>query len=253
MGVKRCGNCSRPHLSIYTEEWCRQNGVKNKAAMHALRPHATALGHKNFSGENSAPPPPRKSRKTPATEAQINYLRKLIDRLAQFDPKYSEVIRPAFDSAVQDEALGKAEASRTIETLKELLDKKEAEQLELVRQEQGERNRKLELVQNGLYCCEDFYFKVKRSKSSGYWYAEMLLDPEESGGKYEWSYEMGKGWVNKITPEMLLSAEEASAFGQETGTCVNCFRDLTAPESLRRGYGPVCAARHGWPYDTNAD
>ena len=38
----------------------------------------------------------------------------------------------------------------------------------------------------------------------------------------------------------------AKAFGQRTGTCCCCGRELTNENSRREGIGPVCATKHGW-------
>lgn len=37
--------------------------------------------------------------------------------------------------------------------------------------------------------------------------------------------------------------------GKAKGYCCFCQKDLTNPESLLRGYGPICADRYGLPYD----
>jgi predicted Zn-ribbon and HTH transcriptional regulator len=40
---------------------------------------------------------------------------------------------------------------------------------------------------------------------------------------------------------------------QEEEVCKDCGYPLSRKESKRRGYGPKCAKRNGWPYDFNAD
>jgi hypothetical protein len=47
-----------------------------------------------------------------------------------------------------------------------------------------------------------------------------------------------------------MSQEEASAFGKLHGFCCNCGLDIDDDRSLAAGYGPKCAARHGWWYPT---
>jgi hypothetical protein len=41
----------------------------------------------------------------------------------------------------------------------------------------------------------------------------------------------------------ILTLEEAVAIGQAVGHCVMCGAQLTDPESIRRGIGPVCATK----------
>lgn len=38
----------------------------------------------------------------------------------------------------------------------------------------------------------------------------------------------------------------AVAYGRETGQCACCGRELTDPESVERGIGPICAEKYGF-------
>lgn len=38
----------------------------------------------------------------------------------------------------------------------------------------------------------------------------------------------------------------AVAYGRETGQCACCGRELTDPESIERGIGPICAEKYGF-------
>jgi hypothetical protein len=38
----------------------------------------------------------------------------------------------------------------------------------------------------------------------------------------------------------------AVAYGQRTGICACCARELTDPESIERGIGPICAEKYGF-------
>lgn len=38
----------------------------------------------------------------------------------------------------------------------------------------------------------------------------------------------------------------AIAHGKESGSCAICMRQLTDPESVERGIGPICAKKFGW-------
>lgn len=44
-------------------------------------------------------------------------------------------------------------------------------------------------------------------------------------------------------------AGTVDAWGKESGICCFCWRYLTAKESVKRGYGPICAHKHGLPYE----
>jgi hypothetical protein len=46
-----------------------------------------------------------------------------------------------------------------------------------------------------------------------------------------------------VHPEGRLTLEEAKAFGQLYGYCCVCGTELTDPESIAAGIGPVCATK----------
>jgi len=60
--------------------------------------------------------------------------------------------------------------------------------------------------------------------------------------------------VRECTPEHVAELESIGAdplaaallHGQQTGQCSCCGRELTNPDSIERGIGPICAARWGW-------
>lgn len=45
-----------------------------------------------------------------------------------------------------------------------------------------------------------------------------------------------------------FGAAELAKVGRETGSCCYCARELTDPDSINLGYGPVCAVHHGLPH-----
>lgn len=73
-------------------------------------------------------------------------------------------------------------------------------------------------------------------------------------GKY--MYQQGLAMIVRQAVAMgtahLISADEASAYGYRTSTCIECGLDLTDPRSDPKkggaGYGPVCARKYGWPW-----
>lgn len=59
--------------------------------------------------------------------------------------------------------------------------------------------------------------------------------------KARWVYAPGVGFeVADLTP---MSLERAAAFGHLHGVCFVCCKQLTDPESVKRGIGPVCAKK----------
>lgn len=46
----------------------------------------------------------------------------------------------------------------------------------------------------------------------------------------------------------IIPEDAAVLFGQKSGCCCFCGRDLTTPESVTAGYGPVCADHWGLPW-----
>jgi hypothetical protein len=46
----------------------------------------------------------------------------------------------------------------------------------------------------------------------------------------------------------VKGADYLAQVGKETGQCCFCGLELTDPESVEVGYGPVCAKKHGLPH-----
>ncbi|HEX2616634.1 MAG TPA: DUF6011 domain-containing protein [Flavobacteriales bacterium] len=89
----------------------------------------------------------------------------------------------------------------------------------------------------GVYRMEDELYRVQIAKSSGQWYAQRAIKPATEGGKLKWEY-LGKR-INLADAEALDEAEAGRFFGY----CIRCNAELTDPESIARGMGPVCASR----------
>lgn len=51
------------------------------------------------------------------------------------------------------------------------------------------------------------------------------------------------GAMKGMTSDMKITLEEAQAFGRATGTCMMCQRELTNPDSIEMGIGPICAGK----------
>jgi hypothetical protein len=50
----------------------------------------------------------------------------------------------------------------------------------------------------------------------------------------------------RILAAIADPAAAAIAYGQRTGTCSCCGRELTNAESRARGIGPICAEKYGF-------
>lgn len=80
-------------------------------------------------------------------------------------------------------------------------------------------------------------YKVVISQK-GYPYASLLV-ATQSG--HTWEY--APGAVKDLQPMHLMTLEDAKQFGRISGRCMVCGRELTNPESIEAGIGPVCAGK----------
>lgn len=64
----------------------------------------------------------------------------------------------------------------------------------------------------------------------------VLISPKS--GTPDWVIELVKAFAND-------PIGTAVAYGRATGNCCFCGRELTAGESIERGYGPICAENYG--------
>lgn len=94
------------------------------------------------------------------------------------------------------------------------------------------------ITQPGFYELDGNIYKVKQGRS-GRLYALHVTQGDTKGT-------FASGVVFRLTEDMKLTEERASAFGRITGQCLICGRTLTDPSSIDRGIGPVCASRMGW-------
>jgi len=181
-----------------------------------------------------------------ASEKQVNYVLNLLDRVIEKIPELREgaaLLRETVNGAVAAGTYTKDQASKMIDNMTAELAK--APKLEPT--SKAEEAPKPQIIHLGMYYYDGKAYRAKKSQRSGGFYVEeLLLEPKPA-------FVYARGVVKNITPEHKMPPEQAAMFSKNVGACLNCLRELTANESLRRGYGPVCAARHGWPYDSNAD
>lgn len=90
--------------------------------------------------------------------------------------------------------------------------------------------------ESGVYRLDDTIYRVRISRA-GHWYAERCDKPVPGSGRKSLSWEyIGK----RIDLSGAVSLDDAEA-GKYLGYCIRCGAELTVPESLARGMGPVCA------------
>lgn len=87
----------------------------------------------------------------------------------------------------------------------------------------------------GLYRVENEVVRIKLSKS-GNWYAQ-IAQKRPGRTTIVWEY-LGK----RIDMRGAIPLTDAEA-GKFLGYCVRCNAELTKPESIERGMGPVCAKK----------
>jgi hypothetical protein len=96
---------------------------------------------------------------------------------------------------------------------------------------------KAEISEEGIYLLGDAVYKVQRSKTSGNLYAMALA----SDGRF--AYDRGAIFTLRREGAAPATLEDAIAYGLRTGRCCCCGHDLTHPDSIATGIGPVCAKR----------
>lgn len=95
-------------------------------------------------------------------------------------------------------------------------------------------------------------FEFKPASERSRWHGSIYVT---EAGQYLGRVTAGRFvCTRECTPEQEAAILEAAAdpetaavaYGKRTGTCACCRRELTDPESIDRGIGPVCATKWGW-------
>jgi hypothetical protein len=66
------------------------------------------------------------------------------------------------------------------------------------------------------------------------------------GGKLFTSRDASQDNVTQMTEVLADPRSAAIAYGKTFGKCSVCNKDLSDPESVAQGIGPICAKRFGW-------
>ena len=90
----------------------------------------------------------------------------------------------------------------------------------------------------GYYEYEGDLYVVVENKAKTHTYAKKLI---RNGERWEWDYDAAKGVATRLAGASPLTEDVAAKWGHLHGRCFKCLKPLTDPESVKRGFGPVCA------------
>ena len=93
------------------------------------------------------------------------------------------------------------------------------------------------LIPEGLHYIGQDVYRIRKSKSSGRLYAE-LLDTQDREFRY-----VGRKPLAQASMDTIMTLDEAKKFGKAFGFCVRCCALLEDPASVEAGVGPVCAKK----------
>ena len=95
----------------------------------------------------------------------------------------------------------------------------------------------------GYYEYEGDLYVVVENRAKTHTYAKKLVNVgnQAFGDHWTWDYEAAKGVATRLAGATPLTEEKAAEWGHLHGRCFKCLKPLTDPESVKRGYGPVCA------------
>lgn len=91
----------------------------------------------------------------------------------------------------------------------------------------------------GYYVLDEAMYVVVENRAKTRTYAKKLV--KTPMGAWMWDFDAAKGVATRLAGASPLTEAEAAAWGHLHGRCFKCLKPLTDPESVKRGYGPVCA------------
>lgn len=144
-----------------------------------------------------------------ATEKQLGFLRKLA----------AERGESAYVEEMIAQSLTKSKASKLIDTVMAMPKVASSDAV----------------TESGFYMYGETVYKVRWNQAKTNLYAQAL---STVGSKGKWIY--AEGAMSKIKADMKLTIDDAAAFGHHNGYCAICGLELSNPESVARGIGPVC-------------
>lgn len=181
-----------------------------------------------------------------ATDKQLRYVRSLVDTR---DPR-TAIVKTALAELDHHDS-GRRRLSK--KTASDLISRLNA----LPKHSNETASRKPYVTEDGMYQRPDGeIYKVQYNKANGSGralYAKKLVRERYEFGTdnnedavMRHKFVFMPGLIAKIDPSWKMTKEQAQAFGQLYGICVNCLRDLTDENSIAMGMGPICAGKRGW-------
>jgi len=169
------------------------------------------------------------------TEAQVNFMDRLIEQIAALDPETGRKAARYTDGMTES---GQWTPGRT-GNASAWIDRMLAKVAELKAASKPAAPVELE---DGIYLLgEDIVKVVHAIHGSGRQYGKKLVAPEAEGENGSWV--MVPGVVAKLTPEMKMDLAQAEKFGAIYGCCVRCGRGLTKETSIAQAMGDKCAGK----------
>lgn len=101
-------------------------------------------------------------------------------------------------------------------------------------------------VGDGFYLHEGAVVRVNLNRAGTHRYASVLVIVEHGDDAHRGTWEYAVGLYGRLRADEAMTPEKAKEFGDLYGVCFKCGATLTDPESIERGYGPICAAKMGW-------
>lgn len=99
-------------------------------------------------------------------------------------------------------------------------------------------------VTQGFWKLGDAVYRVNYNQAHSHLYASRLVVAPSTKHGYRWEY--SKGTMGKLAHGgTKLGAEWVKQFGDLYSHCCLCGRELTVPDSVQKGIGPVCAEKIG--------
>jgi hypothetical protein len=166
-----------------------------------------------------------------ATPKQVDYLLALVKQVAHLcelvdpdnGPEAALATYEAGEDLALDPTLTRKEASAAIEDYKCRIGYLKAKRAVVAPH-----------TEPGFYVHDDDVYVVIQNKAKTNVYAKRM---NLAYGRWEYA----PGAAARLTER--LTVEQAAALGHLHGRCVLCGAELSDPESVQRGIGPVCAKR----------
>lgn len=212
-------------LEEHNKDCCTQDepcilrmGVTKALAAHKLTPDFRVREErKSESGQGRA----WSGRKVSPTDAQLRFFSSLLSQLRELGQnEIADALEADWNKVTSFKVY-----SQMLDGTKTLVQKLKSSQPKKVQTE--------EVLSEGMYLTDGNVYKVKRSQA-GHLYAMLLTDE---------GFIFQRGAIRNIKPGHKMSLEDAKVYGQQTGTCCQCGRELTNENSIREGIGPICAGK----------